>query len=413
MYNFSNGSKFGIKNDTERYLWTGWLTFVFLSSLLGDSLILLASIKYKAFNLHKMIVTFIQHIAVNDLLNTLGSVAPAMLSAIFNTGGPSRFIDYARSFILYYTAASSSVFISALVLGKLLFISYYTAASSSVFISALVLGKLLFISYYTAASSSVFISALVLGKLLFISYYTAASSSVFISALVLGKLLLLRYPLKLRSVSKKDAHKLCAGIWIFCIFVPVLHLGIDKDDVIFDYRTYSCTYGYTSTLWRILLPVSAVLILIAPGVGVVVSTVLILKEARKLVRRTRENLRWQGITTVVLTATVYVIAFLPYTIYFMAEPFVKKDPDEPGVFYVEFFRVANGILEFHILSNFLSTVSLSLVLEDSWSQNSSRFFQRAEKTLPPMVMCFLFILNTAEITPHLRLITTAYDNSYD
>ena len=268
MYNVSNGSKFGIKNDTERYLWTGWLTFVFLSSLLGDSLILLASIKYKAFNLHKMIVTFIQHIAVNDLLNTLGSVAPAMLSAIFNTGSPSRFIDYARSFI---------------------------------------------------------------------SYYTAASSSVFISALVLGKLLLLRYPLKLRSVSGKDAHKLCAGIWIFCISVPVLHLGIDKDDVIFDYRTYSCTYGYSSSLWRILLPVSALLILIAPGVGVVVSTVLILREARKLVRRTRENLRWQGITTVVLTATVYVIAFLPYTVYFMAEPFVKKDPDEPGVFYVEFF----------------------------------------------------------------------------
>ena len=268
---------------TERYLWTGWLTFVFLSSLFGDSLILQASIKYKAFNLHKMIVTFIQHIAVNDLLNTLGSVAPAMLSAIFDTGSPSRFIDYVRSFI---------------------------------------------------------------------SYYTAASSSVFISALVLGKLLLLKYPLKLRSVSRKDAHKLCAGIWIFCISVPVLHLGIDKDDVIFDYRTYSCTYGYTSSLWRILLPVSALLILIAPGVGVVVSTVLILREARKLVRRTRENLRWQGITTVVLTATVYVTAFLPYTIYFMAEPFVKKDPDNPGVFYVEFFRVANGILEFHILSNF-------------------------------------------------------------
>ena len=43
---------------------------------------------------------------------------------------------------------------------------------------------------------------------------------------------------------------------------------------------------------------------------------------------------------------------LPITINFMGEPFVKKDPDEPGLFHIEFFRVANGILFFQILSNF-------------------------------------------------------------
>ena len=74
MYNFSDKTKFGIKNDTERYLWAGWLAFVVVSSLLGDSLILIASIKYNAFNLHKMIVTFIQHIAVCDLLQSVGCI---------------------------------------------------------------------------------------------------------------------------------------------------------------------------------------------------------------------------------------------------------------------------------------------------------------------------------------------------
>ena len=283
MYNFSNQTKFAIKNDTVRYLWAGWLAFVFVSSLLGDSLILIASIKYKAFNLHKMIVTFIQHIAVNDLLRTVGCVAPALLSAIYNSGSPSRSIDYWRTFI---------------------------------------------------------------------AYYTGPTSSVFISTLTLGKLLLLKYPLKLRSLSKKHAHKLCAGIWIICIYVPVLQLGIDKDDIIFDYRTYYSTYRYTSTLWRILLPVSALFFLIVPGVTVVVATVMILREAKKVVRRTQECLRWQGITTVVLTATVYIIAFLPYTIYFMAEPFAEKDPDEPGQFFTTFYRIASGILEVTILSNF-------------------------------------------------------------
>ena len=186
----------------------------------------------------------------------------------------------------------------------------------------------------------------------FITYYTSQASQVFISSMALGKLLLLKYPIQLRFLSKKHVHRFCAGIWIFCAFSPVFHLGIDKDDVIFDYRVYICSYRYSASFWRILMPVFAILFLMVPGVTVVVSTVLILVEARKSTRRTRESLRWQGITTVVLTATVYVTAFLPYSIYFMIEPFVEKDEDKPGPFHVEFFRVANWILEIHIFSNF-------------------------------------------------------------
>ena len=283
MYNFSNQTLFGIKNDSERHIWAGWLTFVVVSALLGDSLILIASIKYKAFKLHKLIVSLIQHIAVNDLISTVGSVAPAMLSTIYNSGSPYRFIDYLRFFI---------------------------------------------------------------------TYYSSTTSSVFISSLALGKLLLLKHPLKLRFLSKKHAHSFCAGIWVVCISVPGLYLGIDKDDVIFDYRAYICSYRYNASLWKILRPVIALVVIIIPGAVVLVSTVLILREARKAVRRTSESLRWQGITTVVLTATVYVAAFLPYTVYCISEPFVAKDPDTPGVFHVEFFRFAAGILEVHILSNF-------------------------------------------------------------
>ena len=283
MYDFSNKTMFAQKNETERYLWAGWLTFVFVSSLLGDSLILIASIKYKAFNLHKMIVAFIQHIAVSDLLHSAGGVAPAAISAIYNTGSPYRSIDYVKTFIVYYTAPASTLFISALTLGKLL---------------------------------------------------------------------LLKYPLNLRNLPKRHAHKLCAGIWIVSVYVPALQLAIDKDDVTFDYRNYAGSYRYTSPLWKILLPVTALIFVVAPGITVVVSTVLILREARKVVRRTQESLRWQGITTVVLTATAYVTAFLPYAIYLMAEPFVEKDPDQPGKFYLEFYRLANGIFQLSILSNF-------------------------------------------------------------
>ena len=271
------------KNETERFFWASWLTFVFVSSVLGDSLILIASIKYNAFNLHKMIVTFIQHIAVNDLLNTLGNVGPTMLSAIYNKGSPYRFIDYVRFFI---------------------------------------------------------------------AYYTSISSSLCISAMVLGKLLLLKHPLKLRSLPKRHVHMLCAAIWVISLSVPAALLGIDKDDVTFDYRTYSSTYKFTPKILRILTPISLVLFLIAPGIVVVVSTALILQEAKKVVRRTQQSLRWQGIITVILTASVYIAAYLPYAVYFMAKPFVDKDPDKLGLFHVEFNRLADGFLKFQIISNF-------------------------------------------------------------
>ena len=36
----------------------------------------------------------------------------------------------------------------------------------------------------------------------------------------------------------------------------------------------------------------------------------------------------------------------------MAEPFVEKDPEEPGLFYIKFARVGNGIVQLSILSKF-------------------------------------------------------------
>ena len=71
MYNYSNYTQFGIKNESERYLYACWISLVVLSSLFGDSLILIASTKYKAFKLNKMTVALIQHMSVNDLINAV------------------------------------------------------------------------------------------------------------------------------------------------------------------------------------------------------------------------------------------------------------------------------------------------------------------------------------------------------
>ena len=291
-HNYSDYNLFGMKNDTERYLYAGWLMFVVINSLVGDSIILIASIKYNSFKLNKITVVLIQHLAVNDLLNSVCTIAPAMFSAIYNTGSPYRSLDYVRFFI---------------------------------------------------------------------SFHTVPVSSLLISALTLSKVLSLKYPLSIRTLSEDKAHKICAALWIFGLHPAIACLLVDKNDVIFDYRGYFCTYLYRSEIWEVLLPIIALIVLFIPNTIVITSTILLLIMAKravnvKVITRAvnvrREGLRWQGITTVCLTALTHTISFLPYNSYLVAEPFVEKDPLNPGPFYVEFYRVATAFIIMHVLSNF-------------------------------------------------------------
>ena len=170
MYNYSNYTQFGLKDKTERYFYTCWITLVILSSLFGDSLILIASRKYKAFKLNKMTVALIQHVAVNDLLNTVGSIFPILISTMINSRGHSKSLGYVRFFI---------------------------------------------------------------------GYYTTAVGSLLICTLTFGKVLLLKFPLRIGLLPKRQTHNICAVIWIICIIPPGMCLVLNKNDVLFDFRTYS------------------------------------------------------------------------------------------------------------------------------------------------------------------------------
>ena len=63
-YNYSNYTRFGMKSEAGRYTLVVWYVLVILCSLLGDTVILLTSVRYRAFQLHRVVVSFIQHIAV-------------------------------------------------------------------------------------------------------------------------------------------------------------------------------------------------------------------------------------------------------------------------------------------------------------------------------------------------------------
>ena len=75
---------FRIQNDTERTFLVLWTVTVLLTSLIGDSIILLVTFKYHTIKLHKVVIAVMQHMAICDLLQTVFVVFPITLSLIFD-----------------------------------------------------------------------------------------------------------------------------------------------------------------------------------------------------------------------------------------------------------------------------------------------------------------------------------------
>lgn len=283
FYDYSNKTLFGMETELERISLATWNIVVILCSVIGDTTILISSIKYKTFHHFKILAAFIENIALCDLLNSLGNLLPCTISLIADHQPSDNSHIYPR-FAL--------------------------------------------------------------------TYYVSTTGCLFVAAMTVTKLLLLKYPLRTGSWSKRQTYRVCLGIWIISLYVPILHIAVDKTDITFDYRTYIYSYRYSSSIWKYLLPFLALLTLLAPNLTIIVSTVLLLREARRVVERSEESLRWQGIMTVVLTATVYTLSFLPFTLYCIVEPFVPKDPDKPGPFYIYYFRVSGALVCVNVLANF-------------------------------------------------------------
>ena len=187
----------------------------------------------------------------------------------------------------------------------------------------------------------------------YIYYLVYPAGMYLIAVLTTGKFMILRYPIQAARWSTKTAHRVCCLIWVFALTNPLAKVVIDKDDVMFDYRNYCCSYGYSSQLWKKVLPMAGLIYLIVPNVTIVATTVPTLKylaDARKSAKRIKGTVPWQGALTVALTAVVSSISTLPLTVYVIGKNFVRKD--HLDWFHVNFFRISTFLLLINIMSNF-------------------------------------------------------------
>ena len=279
---FSNSTLFGDHNKGGRYIWTVFITFALLSSLIGDTTILIASIKCKAFKLHKLIVVIIQHIAVADLMVSTTFLFPKVVSQIA---------------------------------GRWVF------------------GRLQCnISPYQ-------------------TYYATGLGIQLICAMTTSKVFILKFPLRCLSFSGGRAHVVCAVLWVLAANVPVSFLLVQKSDVFFDYRIYTCDYGFSADSWTWLKPLTFILFMVLPNVVVVTTTIYLLIFARSVAKRGRKSLKWQGITTTALTGTVYCVSTLPYAIFRIGETIINTDSKAESFFHTHYLSLANDFLFLNTISN--------------------------------------------------------------
>ena len=109
----------GIDNDAVRYTYLLFLIITLLSSIIGDSIILAASIFPNGIRLNRFIVTVMQHIAVSDLISCFSFVLPTIIIFITNRWVISEIVSYIRLYVDVTVFAANTLLICLMSTSKL------------------------------------------------------------------------------------------------------------------------------------------------------------------------------------------------------------------------------------------------------------------------------------------------------
>ena len=274
---FSNKTLYGTDTKELRSIWAGWLIVFLFPSILGNITILLASLKYRAIKLHRVVVMFIEHIAMLDFILALTCLIPKVVSLLVNRWVFGEALCYAVVFITYYGHCTN---------------------------------------------------------LMYICTFTTC------------KWLILTFPLRSKFWFRKQYHTpVCFAIWVLAATFPIAFLIIDKSDISFDYRTYLCAYRYTSKKWDLWIIILSVILGFLPMTILLTVTTLLTRyliRAKKSAERTSGSFRWQGLITVLLTAALYMISYLPFASYVVVATLMKQKRADvtttPG--YILYYRIS-------------------------------------------------------------------------
>ena len=241
-------------NPSERYIWAALNLLIVVSSLFGDTMILIGSIKYRAIRLHRITVAVIQHLAVINLVLTANRVLPITISLVTNRWIFGEVLCNLQQYVDKICYRTVYFLTCTLTTTKLMTIKFPLKCGVW---SECKAQKLCFLM---EGVSLCFVAPFIL------LYYTAGREAVSFSYLtyncgIAADLLSSELPLK------TSLHFLLNNLLPACIYlIPALSSG------------------------------------------------LILVEARRVAHNHQQHLRWEGVMTALLTCLVYYISFIPHTL---------------------------------------------------------------------------------------------------
>ena len=121
---YDNYTLYGFHDPTERQLLTTYTSTLAISSLIGDALILIGSLRYNAINLHKVMVVFIQYIALTDIFLVIFTVLPESVSLALNRWVFGELLCRVEYCVTYSVLGTFLFLIVALSLTKILILKY-------------------------------------------------------------------------------------------------------------------------------------------------------------------------------------------------------------------------------------------------------------------------------------------------
>ena len=238
-----------ITNTAELVIWGTINVIILLTTIPGDTLVLIGTIKYNAIRQHKVIVAIIQHLAVLDIGAAVFLVLPTIQVMITGSWEFGMFLCHVNAQIYLVLVMMTPTFIC------------------------------------------------------------------FMSAI---KLYIVKNPLKTATWTLKLGHKICGGLWILILFLhtprslfSIIYAG---NTIHFDFITYNCYYNVedvaskTEVTWYTVIATS---LGVSLNVVLIGTSITLLVVARKAADRLRDSLRWEGVTTVLVTVAVYLLSTIP------------------------------------------------------------------------------------------------------
>ena len=236
----------------ERVIYVSLHIISLIASLVGDSVILIGTIKYRAIKQHKVIVAIIQHLAILDILASVFYVLPKSVTLITDRWEFGAIVCYVYFYFWSFYQSSSFLLTWALPIVKLIIVKYpLRAVSWSLMIGCKICAALYIFSFILISPMAVF--------------------DIFFST---------------------------------------------GDSIYFDNVSYFCFTSYDPKVvnsWRYMIIVLAV-VSITLCSTMMAASVALLVIANRSAARLRESLNWEGVATIVITVVVFTFSYMPYNV---------------------------------------------------------------------------------------------------